>query len=416
MLYLLTFFGGVLAIFSPCILPLVPLVFARAGRSLTRETIPMFVGLAIAFAFAATIATSAARWLLAADEIGRALALLMMGAIGIALLSTRAAEAMMRPLARAGVTLMDAGTRSARVPVALRNAGIGAAIGLLWAPCAGPILGLVVTIAAGASTTRIAASLFFTFALGAVLSLGIVMSLAGRLASRAKYTARIHTGFRRALGVAVLATVIAVAWGWDATLFAKGGLIRTASAEEVLVRRLAPERQARIDAGMSIDDFAKVAPPLLDLHDGMLPGFDGATEWINSPPLTKESLKGKVVLVDFWTFACYNCLNALPHVKDLYAKYASHGLVVIGVHTPELPQERVLSNVHREVKRLRITYPVVVDNDYAIWRAFGNQYWPAAYYADANGRLRFHHFGEGNYEEQDRAVAQLLAEAKAGTR
>jgi thiol-disulfide isomerase/thioredoxin len=143
-----------------------------------------------------------------------------------------------------------------------------------------------------------------------------------------------------------------------------------------------------------------------------MPGFAGATTWINSAPLTPDSLRGKVVLIDFWTFQCYNCLNALPHVKALYEKYRKEGFVVIGVHTPELPQERVVENVRREVKRLGITYPVVVDNDYAIWNAYHNQYWPAAYYADASGELRFSHFGEGAYDEQDQAVARLLGEVK----
>jgi thiol-disulfide isomerase/thioredoxin len=145
----------------------------------------------------------------------------------------------------------------------------------------------------------------------------------------------------------------------------------------------------------------------------VLPPFDGATEWINSPPLTSEGLRGKVVLVDFWTFARYNCLNALPHVKALAAKYGRQGLVVIGVHTPELARERVLDNVRNQVKRLGITYAVVVDNDYKIWNAFHNQYWPAAYYADRTGKLRFYHFGEGAYVEQDAVVARLLAEAPA---
>ena len=119
------------------------------------------------------------------------------------------------------------------------------------------------------------------------------------------------------------------------------------------------------------------------------------------------------MLVDFWTFECYNCLNALPHVKELYAKYKDRGLVVVGVHTPEFARERVPENVRNEVKKLGITYPVVIDNDNKIWNAFHNQFWPAAYYADATGKLRFHHFGEGRYDEQDKVVAKLLAERDA---
>ena len=145
---------------------------------------------------------------------------------------------------------------------------------------------------------------------------------------------------------------------------------------------------------------------------GDFPGFDGATKWINSAPLTPESLRGKVVLVDFWTFGCYNCLNALPHVKALEAKYRDQGLVVIGVHTPEFPREKDEQNVRDEVKRLGVVYPVVMDNDYRIWKAFGNEYWPAAYFIDASGKIRYHHFGEGEYEQQDKVVQQLLAEAR----
>ena len=405
---LLVFLGGVLTILSPCILPVIPLVFARAERSFVRETLPLLLGLALAFAFAATIATSAAGWLVAANVVGRDVALLMMAAVGVALLSTRAAEFLARPLSRLGGAVLAHSPAAAR-PRPLRSVGIGAAIGLLWAPCAGPILGLVITLAARAPDRRAASLLFLTFALGATVSLGLVMAAAGRTLARLRAATRYHVVVQRVLGVATLATVVVIALGWDAAIFAKGGLVGTARAEETLVRKLTTVAPPIVDAGMSIDDFAATpAAPTITT----LPGFAGATEWINSAPLTPESLRGKVVLVDFWTFACYNCLNALPHVKELYAKYKDQGFVVIGVHTPELARERVLSNVRAQVKQLGITYPVVVDNDYAIWKAFDNQFWPAAYYADASGTLRFHHFGEGRYDEQDKIVAKLLAEAK----
>jgi thiol-disulfide isomerase/thioredoxin len=152
-------------------------------------------------------------------------------------------------------------------------------------------------------------------------------------------------------------------------------------------------------------------PPLPPLDvEGSFPGFAGGGTWINSTALTPESLRGKVVMVDFWTFLCYNCLNALPHIEALERKYRDRGLVVVGVHTPEFPTEYDEANVRDEVKRLGVVYPVVMDNTYAIWKAFRNQYWPAAFFIDKTGKVRYHHFGEGAYEQQDRVVAQLLSE------
>ena len=421
----LAFLGGVLTILSPCILPVIPLVFARTGRDFRREIVPMLVGLALAFTGAALIATATARWLLLANEIGRAAALLLLAAVGVALVSTRAAEWLTRPASRLGAALLSArearddGVAPRAFVVPARNVVVGMAIGLLWAPCAGPILGLLIAASAASGATR-AAPLFFAFALGAAMSLALVTSLGNRIMARVRRTGAADVGLRRVLGIATLVTVAAIFGGWDQALFGKGGFVRTASAEELLVSRLAPHAAPAPPAGISLDAFAaeedaRNATIALSQADGVLPGFAGATEWINSPALTPEGLRGKVVLVDFWTFECYNCLNALPHVKELYAKYKDRGFVVIGVHTPEFARERVPDNVKRQVEKLGITYPVVIDNDNKIWNAFHNQYWPAAYYADAAGKMRFYHFGEGRYDEQDKVVAKLLAERDANT-
>ena len=145
--------------------------------------------------------------------------------------------------------------------------------------------------------------------------------------------------------------------------------------------------------------------------EGELPSFDGATGWLNSQPLTPAGLRGKVVLADFWTYTCINWLRQLPYLRAWAAKYSGHGLVVIGVHTPEFSFEHNADNVRRAVQDMRITYPVATDNDYAVWRAFGNHYWPALYFADAQGRIRHHHFGEGEYGQSEMVIQQLLAEA-----
>ena len=145
--------------------------------------------------------------------------------------------------------------------------------------------------------------------------------------------------------------------------------------------------------------------------EGHLPGFDGATGWLNSPPLSSADLRGKVVLVDFWTYTCINWLRTLGYVRAWAEKYADHGLVVVGVHTPEFPFERDVDNIRWAVEDMRVDFPVAVDSDYGVWRAFSNQYWPAVYIADADGRIRHHQFGEGGYEECERVIQQLLREA-----
>jgi thiol-disulfide isomerase/thioredoxin len=149
--------------------------------------------------------------------------------------------------------------------------------------------------------------------------------------------------------------------------------------------------------------------------EGHLPGFDGATGWLNSPPLTAADLRGRMVLVNFWTYTCINWLRTLPYLRAWAERYADHGLTVIGVHTPEFDFEHDLDNVRRQVKDLRVEYPVAVDNDYRIWTAFNNHYWPALYFADAQGQIRHHRFGEGDYEMSEMVLQQLLAEAGGGT-
>jgi thiol-disulfide isomerase/thioredoxin len=149
--------------------------------------------------------------------------------------------------------------------------------------------------------------------------------------------------------------------------------------------------------------------------EGELPSFDGATGWLNSPPLTMAGLRGKVVVVDFWTYTCINWLRQLPYVRAWAEKYSDQGLVVIGVHTPEFPFEQNADNVSRAVRDLRVDYPVAIDSDYAVWTAFANQYWPALYFVDAQGKIRHHHFGEGEYQQSETVIQQLLDEAGSRT-
>ena len=153
------------------------------------------------------------------------------------------------------------------------------------------------------------------------------------------------------------------------------------------------------------------ADPIGERRD--FPSLDGAVAWLNSPPLTRDGLKGKVVLVDFWTYSCINCLRAIPYVEAWAEKYKNDGLVVIGVHTPEFAFEKDQGNVAKAVRDLKITYPVAIDSNYAIWKAFNNEYWPAHYFIDAQGKIRYHHFGEGEYDKSEEVIQQLLKEGNA---
>ena len=165
---------------------------------------------------------------------------------------------------------------------------------------------------------------------------------------------------------------------------------------------------------MSWFGLSRHAGPAPLSAEGHLPGFDGATGWLNSPPLTAADVRGKVVLVDFWTYTCINWLRTLAYVRAWAEKYDDRGLVVVGVHTPEVPFERDVENVRQAAKDMRVEYPIALDSDYAVWRAFANRYWPAVYIADAQGQIRHHQFGEGQYEECERAIQQLLREAGEG--
>ena len=427
LLYLAVFAGGLLTILSPCILPVLPFVFARTGRPFARETLPLLAGLVLAFVAVATAGTASAAWVASAADAGRYAALIVLAAGGASLLSPRLAGWATRPLVRLGVRL-SRGDRQVLPRVGPRGTPgapglgrplvLGVATGLLWAPCAGPILALLVAGAAAGARPALAASLFATFGLGAAVALAAGVAAGGRaLALLRRATGGAADAWvRRGLGGAAVAAAAVIALGWDARLFAARGLVQTAGAEEVVLDRLLPDRR---DAGGAVPTRTarRMPVPVPTPDEGPLPSFAGATGWLNTPgnaPLTAEALRGKVVVVNVWTYECYNCLNALPHVKALAAKYRGRDVVVVGVHTPEFARERVPANVAAAARRLGVTYPVALDNGFAVWRAFHNRYWPSVYVADRAGRVRFHHFGEGRYADQDRVVAQLLAEPVPG--
>jgi len=419
-LLVLAYLGGVLTIVSPCILPVLPFVFARSGQPFIKSGLPLLTGMALTFALVATLAAVGGGWVVQVNQYGRWLALLFVALFGLTLLLPRLAERLTRPLVSAGSRLSEAAGQDNR-PRPGASFLIGVATGLLWAPCAGPILGLILTGAALQGASIATTLLLLAYAAGAATSLAAALLLGGKVFALMKRSIGTGEWIRRGLGAAMLAGVAAIALGLDTGLLARLSTASTGGIEQALVGQLSGKSpagngamMAQIPAAGAAMKVADKAPGTLPV-EGQLPPLNGAVQWLNSPPLDAQALKGKVVLVDFWTYSCINCLRTLPYVKAWAEKYRDQGLVVIGVHAPEFAFERDVGNVTKAMKELGINYPVAIDNDYKIWRAFNNEYWPAHYFADAQGRIRYHHFGEGDYAESERVIQQLLREAGAKT-
>ncbi|WP_439821141.1 cytochrome c biogenesis protein DipZ [Pseudomonas sp. HLG18] len=401
-MFLIAFLGGLLTVLSPCILPVVPFLFAGVDRS--RSSILLTLGgMALTFALISSLAVVSSEWVIQANNTGRHIALIVMVLFALSLISARIGDWLARPFVLLGNRL-DPDTRKKAGPMG--SIMIGVATGLLWAPCAGPILGVILTGAMLQGANAQTSLLLLAYGAGSALSLGTLIFAGRGLVNRLKPSIPFTGWLRRGAGVAVLAAAAVISTGADKTLLAGTSSEGVASVEKNVLEN-APKVIdyfiSKVRADSTSDEQGK----------GAMPSLAGAVQWLNSPELNAESLRGKVVLVDFWTYDCINCQHTLPYVKEWEKKYGKDGLVVIGVHTPEYGYERIIDNVKDQVKKLGITYPVAIDNNYAIWRNFDNQYWPAHYLIDAKGQVRYTHFGEGRYEAQEQMIQQLLKEAKA---
>ena len=428
LLLVVAYFGGMLTIASPCILPVLPFVFARAGQSFAKSTLPMLAGMAATFAAVASLAAIGGDWTVTANQYGRSAALVVLAGFGTILLFPALAEKLTRPVVALGARLSENAERKRRTggSVVAASLLLGVATGLLWTPCAGPMLGLILTGAALNGANLATSLLLLAYALGAATSLALALLIGGRVFQAMKRSLHATEWLRRGLGVAVILATVAIGLGVDIRFLAQASYASTNNLEQRLLDRVMQPQilpatddavlqnapaPARDGVEKSIVTPIKAERVKLTLPvEPTTPNLKGAVQWLNSEPLSMEQLKGKVVLVNFWTFGCINCLHALPHVKDWAAKYADQGFVVIGVHSPEFAYEKDRDNVKQAVADLGITFPVALDNDFTIWRQFNNRYWPALYFIDAEGQVRFHHFGEGAYDQSEQVIRQLIGE------
>ena len=285
---------------------------------------------------------------------------------------------------------------------------VGAALGFVYAPCAGPVLAAVVSVGAASGET-VAVGLAYALGSSAVL---LVLALAGRRVTRRVRGPQLS----RALGAVLIVTAVAMAFQVDIRF-------QTAIADHLPAALVNPTRSletsdavnSRLTALRPASPYERAARSGLDDY-GLAPDFTGNDRWFNSAPLTLERLRGRVVLVDFWTYTCINCIRTLPHLVAWDKAYRDAGLTIVGVHAPEFAFEKKASNVERAVRQNGIRYPVAQDNAMATWDAWGNQYWPAKYLIDQRGHVRYVHFGEGDYEETEEAIRSLLREPGAMSR
>ncbi len=380
----IAFAAGVITVFTPCILPVLPIVLAGGT---TRRPYAIAAGLVTTF----TAFLLAGAWLWGLLGVGKQhqiqIGAVLLGLLALTLLIPRLGEWVERPLAFA-----------TRFRVGGLGGGflLGAALGLVFIPCGGPVLAALTSNVARDRVGGWLVVIALAYAVGAALPLLAIAAGSRRVATSFRRHAQ---AVRIAGGVLMAAAAVVIYNGWAESL-------------QTRVPGYTHWLQDRIEGnGQAKDQLAHLSGVETTASENYpeAPDIQGITAWINSAPLTTERLRGKVVLVDFWTYSCINCLRTLPYLKSWDERYRSKGLVILGVHSPEFAFEHSLGNVRAAVKRLGIRYPVALDNDFATWTAYQNQYWPADYLVDRTGRIRNVHFGEGDYAKTEREIRRLLA-------
>jgi cytochrome c biogenesis protein CcdA/thiol-disulfide isomerase/thioredoxin len=421
LLILFGFIAGAGTAISPCVLPVLPVALSAGATGGRRRPLGIVVGLAVSFTFATVALVYVIAALGLPNDLLRKLAIGVLLGFGIVLmvppLAARVEAWISRLSSRAGITQNKGeGFWS--------GTAVGLSLGLLYAPCAGPILAGVITVSASQSFSSGRLAIALSYGLGSAVVLYFLM-LGGRKVTAP--LARRGAGLQIAMG-AVMVLVALAMWGnYDLRFQSKiasdlpgfivdptESLEGTAQARSALADLRGDGHGVGADAtgdAPETDAEGKLAPlPVL----GEAPEFIDNQQWFNTPgdqPLTLQGLRGHVVLVDFWTYTCINCIRTFPYLKAWDKRYRKDGLTIVGVHTPEFPFEREASNVKEAIETNGLGYPVAQDNDQATWNAYGNQYWPAEYFIDAQGQVRYVHFGEGEYGEKEKVIRELLAEA-----
>ena len=414
LLVLFGFLAGAATALSPCVLPVLPIALSAGATGGRRRPLGIVAGLAVSFTFATVALVYVIAALGLPDDLLRKLAIAVLIGFGLTLMAPPLA-------ARVEGWLSGLGARAGGP----RTGGegfwsgvlVGLSLGLVYAPCAGPILAGVITVSASQSFDAGRLAVALSYGLGSAVVLYFVM-LGGRRAIAP--LARRGVVLQMAMGAVMVVVGLAMLGNYDIRFQnaiasdLPGFLVNpsealedSASAQDALAGLRGHELKFQA-AGKAPGPGSGL--PVL----GQAPEFVGNEHWFNTPgdrPLTLPELRGRVVLVDFWTYSCINCIRTFPYLKAWDERYRKDGLTIVGVHSPEFPFERDPANVEEAIERNGIRYPVAQDNELQTWNAYSNAYWPAEYFIDAQGRVRYTHFGEGEYGEKEKVIRELLAEA-----
>jgi cytochrome c biogenesis protein CcdA/thiol-disulfide isomerase/thioredoxin len=429
LLMLFALIAGAGTAITPCVLPVLPALLSASAVGGRRRPLGIVVGLAVTFTVAIVVLAQLVKGIGLASGAARTVAIVVLIGFGAMMLVPDVAARVQAPLSR----LARFGPRT-RGSGFWSGLGVGGALGFVCAPCAGPILAAVTSVSASTGPTVRVVAVAISYAVGLACVL-LLWSLGGRaLLDRVRRSLRGHV-VERTLGAVLLATGVAMALNLDVRFeetLAKANLpavlvdpTRALENSNAVQDRLASLRpasrfaerqkeaaQAPVPASAGVSIPGVKTPSLPDL--GQAPAFTDTQRWFNTPggrALTLAGLRGHVVLVDFWTYTCINCIRTLPFLKGLYATYHPYGLEIVGVETPEFTFEQEASNVEQAIQSDGLRYPVVQDNRYGTWNAYQNQYWPAEYLIDARGHVRHTQFGEGDYKQSEAAVRELLYES-----
>lgn len=413
MILLITFafLAGIITILSPCILPILPVVLAGSVGSGKKKPLGIVLGFVLSFTFFTLFLSAIVQATGIPTDKLRSLSIIIIALFGISLLFPSFQIIMERLFSKLSGKLSVKGTHEGFSGGVL----IGLSLGLIWTPCVGPIIASVITLAATSEVTLAAFFITLAYAVGTAIPMFAIMYSGRSLLQKVPWLLPNTGKIQKVFGILMILTAIGLFYNVDRKfqsyildVFPQYGTGLTSIENNTAVK----EQLDRLFTSPKQPANQTALPPGILQKDGpQAPEVITGGEWFNSEPLTLQQLRGKVVIIDFWTYSCINCQRTLPYLRMWHEKYSEKGLVIIGVHAPEFAFEKDPKNVQQAIKDFVIPYPVVQDNDFQTWQAYQNRYWPAKYIIDKDGKIRYSHFGEGAYEETEQVIQELLKES-----